>query len=214
MPRSFGVLPKSTANSIQTVNSTKESNLTLPEASYFSSRRVAQDFDRSIENQNFADNCFGFDDADDEEINMNEETDHAQHEDFIKTEAEKLKEVRARLKRYLHNPDAEPNESIKMSKVTNIKTVKEKNMAKKAKTLKKTPVKPPIESPAKTAKSPAKPKRNIVFADAGAKQKDIRNAFTAKTTDKHSKSKDNPATILFEEVETVCGVFCGNILLC
>lgn len=206
MSRSFGVLQKSTTNSIQTVNSTNDTSLTLPEASYFSSRRVAQDFDRHIDDQNFVDNCFGFDDGDDDEITeetANKESDHAQtvDNDISKSETEKIKEIRARLKRFLHNPDAEQNESIKISKVTNTEMVTDK--AKKGKTPKKTPMK----SPAKTIKSPTKPKRNIVFGDAGAKQKDIRNAFTAKTTDKHSKSdksKDGPVAVLFQEVETVC----------
>lgn len=214
MPRSFGVLQKSTTNSIQTVNSTKDTNLTLPEASYFSSRREAQDFDRHIDDQNFVDNCFGFDDGDDDDeitdVTANKESEHAQtvDNDVSKSETEKLKEIRARLKRFLHNPDAEPNESIKMSKVTNTETTTDK--AKKGRTPKKTPIK----SPTKTIKSPAKPKRNIVFGDTGAKQKDIRNAFTAKTTDKHSKSdksKDGPAAVLFQEVDTVCFMYLNLI---
>lgn len=211
MPRSFGTLPKSTANSIQTVNSTKETSLTLPEASYFSSRRAAQDFDRNVDNQNFIDNCFGFDDIDDEEVtdepaNKESENDKTIDNDVTKTEAEKLKEIRSRLKRFLQNPDAEPNESVKMAKVTKPETLTDKNKAKKGKTPKKTPMKTPTKSPSKAVSIPERPKRNIVFGDTGAKQKDIRSAFTVKTTDKHSKadkSKNDP--VLFEEVETVCG---------
>lgn len=212
MPRSFGVIPKSATNSMQTANSTKDTSLTLPEASYFSSRRVAQDFDRNIDNQDFADNCFGFDDCDEEEIaneTTNKESESAQpsDNDVTKSETEKLKEIRARLKRFLHNPDAEPNESIKMSKVTKSEPAKKKGKTPK-KTPLKTPIKTPLKSPAKAvAKSPAKerPKRNIVFGDTGAKQKDIRDAFAVKTTDKQSgKSKEDPAALLFEDFDTVC----------
>lgn len=211
MPRSFGTLSKSTANSIRTVNSTKDTSFTLPEASYFSSRRAAQDFDRNIDNQNFIDNCFGFDDIDDEEVTdetANKESENSKtiDNDVTKSEAEKLKEIRSRLKRFLQNPDAEPNESHKMAKVTKPHTLTDKNKAKKGKTPKKTPMKTPTKSPAKVVSIPERPKRNIVFGDTGAKQKDIRSAFTAKTADKHSKAdktKDDP--VLFEEVETVCG---------
>lgn len=204
MPRSFGVLPKSTVNSIHTINSTKES-LTLPEASYFSSRRVAQDFDRIVDTHNAIDDCFGFDLDDDDEDVPSEPTDKRSentNESAItlsKTTSKKepLKEIREKLKRFLQNPEAEPNESVKKTKVIRFETAIDKSKAKKVKT--------PMKSPAKVVNSPAKPKRNIVFGDTAAKQKDIRSAFTAKSGDKHAK-KDNADPVLFGEIETVCDI--------
>lgn len=212
VPRSFGVLPKSTTNSIQTtVNSTKDSSVTLPEASYFSSRRAAQVFERNVDNQNFNDDCFGFDDGDDDDEITNEtinkeperiDTTNNTTKFGSKSETEKsaLKEIRANLKRFLHNSNVDKDESIKKSKVTSKQAISDKNKAKKVTT--------PVKSPAKPVKSPAKPKRNVVFGDTGTKQKDIRSAFAVKPTDKRKKdnSKDGPVS-LFEEVDTVCATF-------
>lgn len=188
--RSFGVLLKSTKNAIQT---TKDIEFTLPEASYFSSRRDARDFDRAVENQNFADDCFGFDDGDDEvEIthNNNNIAETTQTDD-IKIP---LMKCLAKFKRFRQNPDAEPILSIKKSK--NTKAAVDKNKAKKV----KSPVKISAEA---TDKSPAKQKRNVIFGDTGAKQKDIRSAFTSSDKQKQDKSTDDPAVALFGGNDTV-----------
>lgn len=194
MPRSFGVLIKS----MQTTNTTKDTELTLPEASYFSSRRVAHDFDRHVENQNIGDDCFGFDTVDDDITDESiEKTPEKTAKNDSKSKACGLEDIRAKLKRFLHNYEAEPNESMKKTKVTST-------------TMKTTPMKlsteatkSPMKSLAKTVKTPAKQKRNVVFGDTGAKQKDIRSVFTAKSNDKPDSSKDNPVANLFGEVETV-----------
>lgn len=208
MPRSFGSLAKSTLNSIQTDNLSKELDITLPEASYFSSRRAADDFDRSINNQNFVDDCFGFDVADDEDIDINNDTvtedvgsgkDQAAKEKERQLEMEKsaLKEIRARLKRFLHNPESN-DVTAKKTKVDSNDRLRKKKV--------KSPVKNTAKSPAKTVKTPVK--RHVVFGEGGAKQKDIRNAFTTKAgdKDKHKKPDDGPVA-LFEEIDTVCVLF-------
>lgn len=214
MPRSFGVLAKSSLNSLQINDSTKTIEHTLPEASYFSSRRVADDFDRHVNDQNIIDDCFGFGVGDDDEEIDNNETYNEPQKDSNKTknvtnsETGGLDEIRSKLKRFLHNPDID--ETIKKSKVTN-KAIEFKTPAKKtgktpnktpSKTPNKTPAKTPIKSPAKTSKSPAKVKRNV-FGEIGGKQKDIRNAFATRS-DKDKHSKDKPKAVLFEEIETVC----------
>ncbi|XP_031617571.1 protein dalmatian [Contarinia nasturtii] len=203
--RSFGVLPKSTLNSIQTsVNSTKDSSVTLPEASYFSSRRAAQVFDRNVDSHSFADDCFGFDDDDEEEIineTTNKESECAKTTTNTtagsKSEAEKsaLDEIRAKLKRFLHKPDVDKDESIKKTKVTSKQATADKTKAKH--------VRSPAKSPAKVVKSPVKQKRNVVFGDTGAIQKDIRTAFAVKPSDKRKKDNSKDPVTLFEEVDTV-----------
>lgn len=203
MPQNFGSFAKSTLNSIQTDNLSRELDITLPEASYFTSRRDADDFDRSINNENFVDDCFGFDVGDDEDIESNNDTltenvksgeDQTAKEKERKLEIEKssLKEIRTRLKRFLQNPE-NSDEMTKKTKVDN------RLRKKKA----KSPVKNTAKSPAKTVKTPVK--RQVVFGEIGAKQKDIRNAFTAKAGDKDKQKKpDDGPVVLFEEIETVC----------
>lgn len=188
--RSFGVLPNSTKDTIRT---TKDIEFTLPEASYFSSRRDARDFDRAGENQNFADDCFGFYDSDDEVEITNNNNDIAE---TTKTDDIKipLMECLAKFKRFRQNPEAQPILGIKKSK--NTKAAVDKNKGKKV----KSPVK--ISANA-TNKSPAKQKRNVIFGDTGAKQKDIRSAFTSSDKQKQDKSTDDPAVALFGENDTV-----------
>lgn len=184
-------------------NSSAEGNITLPEASYFTSRRAADDFDRTVNDSNLMDNYFGFDD--DDEIDNNndtliEQSKSVTSESISKAKLEALDEIRARLKRFLHNPEA-ANVTIKRTKAID----SDKPAKKKA-------IKTPIKSPMK--KSNRTPiKRNVVFADTGAKQKDIRNVFTAKMqqNDNHAKvagasttnTSGDPIT-LFEEVVPVC----------
>lgn len=199
------------------MNSIKDVEFTLPEATYFSSRRVAEDFDRQADKSNFIDDCFGFDDGDDDDDEIVTESANKKVTDAItKPENEKgaLKEIRAKLKRFLQNPDGESNES-NMKDDSRVITA---NTAKKAKTTAKSPSKGDTssskgetspskigESPAKVAKSPARPKRNVVFGDTGPKQKDIRNAFAVIPSDKRKKDnpKDGVVADLFTEVETV-----------
>lgn len=214
MPRSFGTLAKSTINSLHTINSTKSSELTLPEASYFSSRRAPQDFDRIVDNENLIDDCFGFGLDDDEDI-VSDDTINKTSQNVDKTainlsksvsDKDALQEIRERLKRFLHHPEAKQNESVKKTKVTTSETAPGKGKAKKVTT-------PMKNSTAKAVKSPSKQKRNVVFGEAAAKQKDIRNAFTGKSGDKDTNAKSNsaqnePAVNLFTEIETVC-VLCA-----
>lgn len=194
MPRSFGALQKSTLNSITSVDgqsSSVQSNLMLPEGSFFTSRRAADDFDRTINDTNFMDDCFGFGDDDDDVDNNNDDT----LVDQSKPKKETLTEIRARLKRFLHNPD----DAIK----------KTKTIERPAK--KRAVQKTPIKSPAKTAANRTPIKLNVVFADTGAKQKDIRTAFTDKMqqNEKRAKTGNNvnrsdESITLFEEVVPVC----------
>lgn len=192
VPRSFGALKKSTLNSVSVGNSSAEDNITLPEGSYFTSRRAADDFDRTMNDSNLLDDYFGFND--DDEIDNNNDTLVEQSKSMTSDsiskaqKTETLKEIRARLKRFLHNPEA-ANDTIK-------KPAKKKAI--------KTPMK-------KSNRTPIK--RNVVFADTGTKQKDIRNAFTTKMqpNDKHAKAAGSSTTntsgdpiTLFEEVVPVC----------
>lgn len=186
-----------------------DAEITLPEASYFSSLRAAHDFDRNMNNQNMLDDCFGFDIGDDDDefddnpANKQPERVDANKKSNSKTAAEKdaLKEIRANLKRFLHNPM--PDETLKKARMTEKdvqKTKKQKTPMKKA----KTPIKKE-KTPAKKAKTPIK---HVVFGETGARQKDIRNAFTMKSSgnDKRAKattSNEDPIKNLFGEVETV-----------
>lgn len=78
MPRSFGVLKRSTLNSTSGDQSSVGSKITLPEASYFTSRRAADDFDRTMNDSNLMDEYFGFSDGDgegdDDDIDNNNDT--------------------------------------------------------------------------------------------------------------------------------------------
>lgn len=213
VPRSFGMLAKSSLNSIQTNNSAKTDELTLPEASYFTSRRDAEDFDRIVEDSNIIDDCFGFDIGDDDETDNNvtnktlEQTSN-ETKHITKSETSGLSEIRSKLKRFLHQPE-KLNETVKKSKFNNkatrfkspAKTLSKTPAKTPGKTPAKTPGKTPGKSPAKAAKSPAKVKRNV-FGETVAKQKDIRSAFAARS-DKEKNSKDDAVATLFQEFETV-----------
>lgn len=189
LPRSFGALKKSTLNSTSVGQTSVESNITLPEGSYFTSRRAADEFDRTMNDSNFMDDCFGFDE--DDEIDNNNDT----LIEEPKSKSGALDEIRARLKRFLHNPDAD--DTIKKTK-----TIVNDRPAKK-KAIQKTPIKSPAK---KSNRTPIK--RNVVFADTGAKQKDIRSAFTAKM--QHAKAgttnTSDDSIALFEEVVPVCRI--------
>lgn len=205
VPRSFGMLAKSTLNSIQTNNSAKTDELTLPEVSYFTSRRDAEDFDRIVDDSNIIDDCFGFDIGDDDEpdnnvTNKTHEQTSNETKHITKPETGRMIEIRSKLKRFLHHPE-KLDETVKKSK-TNNKATRFKSPAKTlSKTPAKTPGKTPGKSPAKAAKSPAKVKRNV-FGENVAKQKDIRSAFAARS-EKDKNSKDDAAVNLFQEFETV-----------
>lgn len=191
MPRSFGALKKSTLNSTSGGQTSVQSNITLPEGAYFTSRRTADDFDRTINYSNFMDDCFGFDD--DDEIDNNNDT------LIEESKSKSLNEIRARLKRFLHNPDA-ADASIKKTKII------DKDRPARKRAIQKTPIKTPAK---KSDRTPIK--RNVVFADTGAKQKDIRSAFTAKMqqNNKHAKTGTNTSDesiALFEEVVPVCRI--------
>lgn len=223
IPQSFGSLAKSTRNSVPTNSTSKELDISLPEALYFTSRRAADDFDRSINNQNFVDDFFGFDDDDndDDDVNdfvSNNYTSNGRAEREIQIEKERqleiergsLKEIRAKLKRFLHNPEVEAcNDTVKKTKIDRSDKPKRKNI--------KTPIKNTTKSPAKLAKTPIKTpvKRNVVFAETATKQKDIRSAFMTKASDKNKHSKlDDDLVPLFEEIETVCEHFHSFIKFC
>lgn len=222
MPRSFGVLPKSTLNSIQSNNS-KSVGFTLPEASHFSSRRAAEDFDRTVNDDNIIDECFGFDIGDEEEAET-PNTESEQTSNNTKPEIGGLSEIRSKLKRFLHNPE-KFDETVKKSKTNNNRAIRFKSPIKgpiktpgktpnksASKTPNKTPAKTPKKTPVKTAKTPDKVKRNV-FGETGAKQKDIRSAFATRSEKqpKAGSSKDDPAAALFEEIETVCANIIFNI---
>lgn len=193
MPRSFGTLPKSTLTSIQENNSAKE--LTLPEGTYFASRRAAQDFDRTITDVDLVEACFGFDDDDDIENDVaNNNSGGPKRIVQNTTKSGGLSEIRAMYKRFLHSSDADG--ATKKSKAAVPDSGKSK--AKTVKNTAKSPAKA-VMSPAKAVMSPRKEVRNV-FGDAGGKQKDIRSAFVAKSSD---KDKHANKAVLFEEVETV-----------
>lgn len=194
MPRSFGAFNKSTFNSTAGGQVSVDNKITLPEGSYFTSRRAADDFDRTLNDSNLMDEYFGFDDDDDND-NNNDNTLVEQSKSMAPPKG--LDEIRAKLKRFLHNPDAVAADStIKKSKTT-------------GGSAKKRALRTPIKSPVKRSnRTPIK--RNIVFADTAAKQKDIRSAFTAKTT--QQKTGDESIT-LFEEVVPV-SKDCDAFLVC
>lgn len=214
MPQSFGSLAKSTLNSISTKSTSKDADITLPEGSYFSSRRAAADFDRSIDSRNFVDDCFGFDEGD-EEVDINNDTLTNEPNDQTTKDSEKeprketLAEIRAKLKRFLVKQE-KADGTVKKTRIDGNDKFKKKNVRSPMKTA------TTMESPAKAVRTPVKKtpvKRNVVFGDTGAKQKDIRTAFTAKSSDKnkHTKLDDGPIT-LFEEIDTVCSD-CSNRLI-
>lgn len=193
VPRSFGAFNKSTFNSTSGGQISVDNKITLPEGSYFTSRRAADDFDRTINESNLMDDYFGFDD-DDENDNNNDNTLVEQSKTVASDSVAKSKgldEIRAKLKRFLHNPDAAADNTIKRSKTT-------------SGSARKRAARTPIKSPAK--KSTRTPiKRNIVFADTAVKQKDIRSAFTAKTqpAEKRATNTSDDTITLFEEVVPV-----------
>lgn len=205
MPRGFGSLTKSTLSSIP-VNNISNEDITLPEGSYFAVRPSTDDFDPSINCRDIIDDCFGFhDDDDDDEIDNNNDdtlteksersTEPTKDNLQSKKDTGPLDQLRTKLKRFLNNPDG-TDETVKKSKID----VNAKFRKKRVKSPKKLPPKSPAKIAAPTSKNPIK--RNVVFAETGAKQKDIRNAFSG-NTNKHTKI--NPeAPILFEEIETVC----------
>lgn len=209
-PRSFGVLNKSTLDSISTGHSSAVSKITLPEGSYFTSRRAADDFDRTINRSNQMDDYFGFggddDDDDDAEIDNNNGTlveksisMTSYSNSKSKSESGGLSEIRARLKRYLHNPNGAEC-TIKRTKATDSDKQTKKRAAK-------TPIKSPTK---KSNRTPVK--RNVIFGDTGAKRKDIRNAFPTKVQHNEKQAKagktiTSPVT-LFSEVVPVCSICC------
>lgn len=184
LPRSFGALKKSTLNSTSAAGQLSiQSNTTLPEAQYFASRRAADDFDRTVQDANLMDDYFGFDDDDDFDNNngtlFEQSKSTSQSQSMPTANAGALDEIRKNLKRFLHNPDAE---------------------SQTAKVSKKSPAKQPKRTPVK---------RNVVFTDAGAKQKDIRNAFTVQTKPKERNAiatTSDDTIALFDEVVPVCTV--------
>lgn len=135
------------------------------------------------------DNCFGFD-GDDENfaeecaIGYVSEKPKAIEKPTVRTIG--LKNIREKLKRYLHSKDSEAT-ATKQSKSSN-------NTA------------PKITNKQKKVKSPTKPNPQTIFADPnGKKQKDIRSALTAKVNEneKSNKSNENYSASLFDEVEMV-----------
>lgn len=158
---------------------TKRPEVTLPEAEYLTVRRSSvhpNHFETDADVN--VDNCFGFDDDDDDDESVSKQGANAKA--LIGAEKAALKETRANLKRFLHNVDSTESTSKKMKPVVAPKRAQKK------------------------LKSPVKEK--AIFNDAHAtKQKDIRNAFTAKSNDKEksNNSNDNLSAALFEEVETV-----------
>lgn len=198
LPRSYGVLKKSTLNSNSSGHSSVESNISLPEVSHFKSRRGEDDFDRTMNDSNLMDNCFGFgDDNEDDEIDNNNDTlvEQSKSLTISKSKSGALNEIRARLKRFLHNPDA-ADDTIKRTKATDKHT-------------KKRAINTPSKTPAKkTDRTPIK--RNVVFIDTGAKQKDIRSVITAKMQQNKKQTTTGvtgPIT-LFEEDVPVCLCHC------
>lgn len=191
MPRSFGTLHKSTLNSTSAGHTSVQSNITIPEGPYFTSRQAATaDYDRTIHDSQLMDDYFGFDDDDD--TDNNNDTLLEQSKSMSKPKCEALNEIRAGLKRFLHNPDA-ADATLKKSKTAD-------------KVSKKRAIKTPVKNPTKKEKQ-TPVKRNVVFGDTDAKQKDIRNAFTAKAQQNEKHAKSAPTTddtiVLFEEVVPV-----------
>lgn len=186
---------------MQSRNTSKSSNGTiLPEANYITHRRAQLDFDRHfIDDDGSFEKCFGFDTDDDTEL---EETNKTTTEaaDTIKTNetvnrtdstsnfgSTTLKDIRANLKRFLHNSDANSQSTAnKQSKLDCDKVSNKRNK---------------VKSPIK-----AKSKKNVFNEPDAIKQKDIRSAFVTKPHDPN-KDKAIPSTskqlLLFEETETV-----------
>lgn len=203
------MLKRSTLNSTSGDQSSVGSKITLPEASYFTSRRAADDFDRTINDSNLMDEYFGFSDGDgegdDDDIDNNNDTLVEQSKSIVASDTTSkpsgLDEIRARLKRFLHNPDA----AAAAAADPTIKKTKTNDGSARKRAI-RTPIKTEVRKPNRTPV-----KRNIVFADTDAKQKDIRAAFTAKTkqNEKHAKTTTNSSgdsITLFEEVVPVCKI--------
>lgn len=201
--RSFGSTNRSL---LQSTNET-----VLPEANYVTNRRARLDFDRHhIDDDENFEKCFGFDTDDDTEIeDTNKTATEAEADDTIKTNetvnntnsisyaaSTTLKDIRANLKRFLHNSDA--NSHSTASKQLKIDREKVSNKNKRNK------VKSPIKE---------KSKKKIFNEPDAIKQKDIRGAFNTKPHDPNKDkaipctSKQNLPVLLFEETETVKKLF-------
>lgn len=185
----------STLNSIQnsqsiniSTDSKKTQQLTLPEENFSGRRQSPVEIYFETSNPIDVDNCFGFDDDDEllnEECAIGNVSDKPKGIEKPIVQPIGLKNIRERLKRFLHSNDSGPTAS-KQSKPSN----KSARIANKH----------------KNVKSPAKHNPETIFIDQNAKkQKDIRSALTAQANEKEksNKSNENNPAPLFEEVEIV-----------
>lgn len=186
--QSFGantISPLKSISDFRAKNVSKEADITLPEVEHLTSNRIRIDNDPFDGQEQFLENCFGFDfDGDDDELNLSETVDNNQSKlqesvagQHTIIDKNALKQTRLNLKRFLTNADG-----------------KDESSAKKAKR--------PERKANKKAKSPAKPTQAppIFNVESDSRQQDIRSAFTAKPVAAPKRKKKEavePETDLF-----------------